>query len=100
MNSLKKQLNLTIALITLLVVLTSGCDFFDDNEQEQVINMEDLPVAVKPLAEKETEGCKIIEVEKEIKDGNTIYSVTYDQDGTEMEIEYTPDGKLISKGRE
>jgi hypothetical protein len=32
--------------------------------------------------------------------GKIIYAITYDQDGTEMEIEYTPDGKLISKGRE
>jgi uncharacterized membrane protein YkoI len=96
MNNSKKKLNLAVILITTLVVLTLGCN----NGQDQVIAMEDLPAAVKPLAEKETEGCEIIEVEMETKDGEIIYSITYDQDGTEMEIEYTPDGKLISKGRE
>ena len=100
MKNSKKKLNLVVILITTLVVLTAGCIFFNDNGQEQVIAMEDLPAAVKPLAEKETEGCKIIEVEKETKDSEIIYAITYDQDGTEMEIEYTPDGKLISKGRE
>lgn len=96
MNNSKKQLNLAVILITTLVILTVGCN----NGQDQVIAMEDLPVAVKFLAEKETEGCEIIEVEKETKDGEIIYAITYDQDGTEMEIEYSPDGKLISKGRE
>jgi uncharacterized membrane protein YkoI len=96
MNNSKKQLNLAVILITTLVVLTLGCN----NGQDQVIAMEDLPAAVKPLAEKETEGCEIIEVEKETKDGEIIYAITYDQDGIEMEIEYSADGKLISKGRE
>jgi uncharacterized membrane protein YkoI len=100
MNNSKKQLNLVVILITVLVVLTAGCAFLDFHESDQVITTSDLPEAVRTLVEKETAGCMIIEVEKEMESGKIIYAITYDQDGTEMEIEYTPDGKLISKGRE
>jgi uncharacterized membrane protein YkoI len=62
--------------------------------------MRDLPAAVKPLAEKEVAGCKIIEVEQEMKDGKVIYAITYDQAGTKMEVEYLADGTLLSKGKE
>jgi len=56
---------------------------------------------VKPLAEKEVIGCKIKEVEKEMKHGKVIYAITYfDRAGALMELEYAEDGTLISKGRE
>ena len=51
-----------MVLVSMYGVLTSGCNRFGDNDSDQAITMEDLPAAVKPLAEKETEGCKIIEV--------------------------------------
>ena len=82
------------------LVLTSGCELLGAKEADKVITMNDLPPAVKTLAEKEVAGCKVIEVEQEMKDGHVIYAITYDQNGTAMEIEYAPDGKLISKGKE
>ena len=82
------------------LVLTSGCVCSCWKDTDKVISMNDLPPAVKVLAEKEVAGCKIIEVEQEMKDSKVIYAITYDQAGTKMEIEYSPDGKLISKGKE
>lgn len=82
------------------LIFGAGCAGFCSKEADQVISMNDLPAAVKSLAEKETAGCKIIEVEKETKDSKVIYAITYDQAGTKMEIEYSPEGKLISKGKE
>ncbi len=85
------------------MMLSSGCAVFGAKEAEEtdvVISMNDLPPAVKPLAEKEVAGCRIIEVEKENKDGKVIYAITYDQAGVEMEIEYAEDGTLLSKGKE
>ena len=83
-----------------VVMLCTGCSFLGYKESSKVISMNDLPQTVKPLAEKETAGYRIIEVEKEMKNSGVIYAITYDQNGTEMEIEYSPDGKLISKGKE
>jgi hypothetical protein len=86
--------------VTVTVMLCIGCSFPGFKESAQVISMNDLPQAVRPLAEKETAGYRIIEIEKEMKNGDIIYAITYDQDGTEMEIEYGTDGKLMSKGKE
>ena len=78
----------------------SGCSLMGARETDKVISMNELPAAVRPLAEKEVSGCRIIEVEQEMKDGKVIYAITYDQAGTKMEIEYSADGKLLSKGKE
>ncbi len=82
------------------LLLTNGCALVGQHETDKVISMQELPAAVRPLAEKEVAGCRIIEVEQEMKDGKVIYAITYDQAGVEMEIEYAEDGTLISKGRE
>ena len=89
-----------IACASAFIILTSGCAHVGEHDSDVVITMQDLPAAVRPLAEKEVVGCRIIEVEKENKNGKVIYAVTYDQAGVEMEIEYAEDGTLISKGRE
>ena len=78
----------------------SGCAFYGERERDKVITMNDLPAAVRPLAEKEVAGGKIIEVEKEMEDGTIVYSITYDDAGKKMEIEYSEDGKLLTKGNE
>jgi uncharacterized membrane protein YkoI len=82
------------------LALTNGCVHFGAAEAAKVITMDDLPAAVRPLAEKEVKGSKIIEVEREIKDGKVIYAITYEQAGTKMEVEYSADGNLLSKGKE
>ena len=100
MNKNKKTPGLVSFLIVAAITLISGCTYFMNNGSDQLIKMKDLPAAVKSLVEKETAGCKIKNVEKETRDNRTIYAITYLQDGTEMEIEYTPDGIMIYKGRE
>ena len=82
-----------------LLLLCNGC-VLRHHQTEEAISMQDLPAAVLPLAEQETKGCRIIEVEKEYKNGKEIFAITYDQAGTEMEIEYAKDGTLLFKGKE
>lgn len=82
------------------IALATGCAMFEKKDNADEISMDQLPLVVKSAAEKETAGCKIIEVEKEFKDGQVIYAVTYDEKGKEMEIEYSEDGTLLSKGLE
>ncbi len=82
------------------VALVSGCAVFEKADDAEKISMDQLPPVVQVAAEKETAGCKIIEVEKELQDGKVIYAVTYDEKGEEMEIEYSEDGTLLFKGLE
>lgn len=95
MNSALSATGLALAL-----VLSNGCALFGERECDKVITMNDLPPAVRPLAEKEVANGKVIEVEQEMKDGKLIYAITYDQAGTKMEVEYLADGTLLSKGKE
>jgi uncharacterized membrane protein YkoI len=102
--NMRRILTLGIAVGTIIIAglaFTSGCSHPGEKSTDVVITMNELPSTVKPLAEKEVDGCKIKEVEKETKDGKTIYAITYyDKDGTLMEIEYAENGKLISNGKE
>ena len=88
------------AVAVTIFAISTGCAILDLKETEQKITLNDLPAAVKSLAEKETAGCRIKEVEKEMKGEKVIYSITYDQAGTTMELEYAADGTLISKEKE
>ncbi len=89
-----------VSVAAMVLGCVVGCAHFQAKQADEVITMDELPSAVKPLAEQETVGCKIVEVEREVKKGKVIYAVTYDQDGTLMEVEYGEDGTLISKGKE
>ena len=100
MNDNANPLEYYLFQAVIAAILRAGCSFPGFNESAQIISMNDLPQAVKMPEEKETAGYRIIEVEKGMKNGYLIYAITYDRDGTEKEVEYSPDGKLISKGKE
>jgi hypothetical protein len=88
------------ALVLAIVALAPGCASWV-NEDEIVLSMDELPAAIKLLAEKEIATGKVKEVEKETKGGKGIYAITYyDENNVLMEIEYAENGKLISKAKE
>jgi uncharacterized membrane protein YkoI len=89
-----------VAALAGSLALTNGCALMGGRHADRAISMGELPAVVRGAAEKETSGCRIIEVEQETKGEKLIYAITYDQAGTEMEIEYSPDGTLLSKGKE
>ena len=101
-TSMAKLLRTGVAVAAVMAgsLVLSGCAIFGDKECDKVITMNDLPAAVKAPAEKELAGCKVLEVEQEMEHGKVVYAITYDDAGTKMEIEYSPDGKLLSKGKE
>ena len=99
----KKRINrwmMGVVVVMGTISLIAGCAVFEKGDNAEKISMDQLPLVVKAAAEKETAGCKIIEVEKELKDGKVVYAVTYDEKGKEMEIEYSEDGTLLFKGPE
>ena len=96
----KKTLDLKFYLVVAVLSIFAGVAFYMHSESEQAIKMEDLPSIIKSSVEKETAGHKIKEVVKETRGSRIRYVIIYDHDGTEMEIEYTPAGKLIFKGKE
>jgi uncharacterized membrane protein YkoI len=103
---MKRVVNYTVAAGALLagaLVWTSGCktlEWGEGKEQEQKITMNDLPAAVKTAAEKEIAGGKVYEVEKEMKNGQAVYEIVYDQAGAKMELKYDESGKLLKKDKD
>jgi hypothetical protein len=69
----------------------------EKEEGEQEIKFADAPAAVQKTLTKEAGGAKIETVDKEMKNGKTIYETDVTIDGKEYEICVAPDGTLISK---
>jgi len=69
----------------------------DDDEDEAKVSIDQVPAAVKATILKEAQGAKIKEIEKETKNGRTVYEAEFVADGKEVEIQVAPDGKLLKR---
>lgn len=83
-------------------VLVTGCanQCKDCCAEECSIAMTELPAPVKATLDKETAGGKVTEVEREQKDGKTVYSADAEVGGKKWDITIAADGTLISKTEE
>ena len=67
-------------------------------KHEVKVLMGDLPAPVRATLEKESKGGKVTEVEKETKNGKTVYSADVTAaDGKKWDVVVGEDGKVISK---
>ena len=64
---------------------------------EQKIKLTEAPAAVQESLKKESKGAKIETVDKEMKDGKTVYEADAMVDGKNWEIIVDGDGKVVSK---
>jgi hypothetical protein len=67
---------------------------------ETPVKMADLPVAVRATLEKEAAGGKVMEVEKEMQNGKTVYSADVMVKGQTWDITVDESGKVIKKEME
>lgn len=70
------------------------------NADEEEVTLDQVPAAVKATILKEAAGAEIKEVERETKDGKTIYEAEFLLDGAEIELEIAPDGTLLAREAE
>jgi uncharacterized membrane protein YkoI len=66
-------------------------------ESEERVTIDQVPAAVKATILTEAQGGTITEIERETKDGKTIYEAEFLLDGAEIEIEIAPDGTLLGR---
>ena len=78
-----------IGLLTLVAWAADG--------QEEKVALDQVPAAVKATILEEAAGAKITEVEREMKDGKTIYEAEFLRDGREIEIQIAPDGTVLGR---
>lgn len=81
-----------------LLLGIAGCA--SNSSKEVPVALGDVPAAVRATLERESRGGKITEVEREVKNGRTIYSADATVNGEEWDIAIAEDGTLISKERE
>src|SRR5689334_5050631 len=82
------------------LAMSSGCSnncCTTKEAGETPVAMKDLPAAVRATLDKEAAGGKVTEVEKEMKDGKTVYSADIEVGGKAWDVVVGEDGKLISK---
>jgi len=69
----------------------------DDEDNEDVVSIDEVPEAVKATILKHAEGGKIQEIERGNEDGKVIYEAEIIIDDKEVELKIDSNGKLLSK---
>lgn len=69
----------------------------DDGEEEEELTIEQVPAAVKATILAEAAGATVKEIEREFKNGQTVYEAEWVVNGQEIEIKVAPDGTLLKK---
>jgi len=69
-------------------------------ENEEEVSLDQVPAAVKATILKEAGGGTIKEIERETKNGKTVYEAEVIIDGKEIEIKVASDGTLLGKKAE
>ncbi len=72
----------------------------EEDEQDVKVSLDQVPAAVKATLEKESQGARIEEIEKETEDGKTVYSVEILKGKEKSEIEISEDGKVLKRETE
>jgi uncharacterized membrane protein YkoI len=69
----------------------------DDDEDEEEVSIDQVPAAVKATILREAKGAAIKEIEKETKNGKTVYEAEFVVGGKEIEIKVSADGTLLKR---
>ena len=92
---------LSASVIVSLAALAGCASHGGHHEDKEVpVAMNDLPAAVRATLNRESAGGKVTEVEKEMKNGKTIYSADMLVNGVAWDITVAEDGTVISKEKE
>jgi uncharacterized membrane protein YkoI len=83
------------ALVTALVVSFSGTALADVE-----LTFEELPEPVQKTAVAEVKAGKIVEIERDLENGATVYEIEFVLDGIKYELDIAPDGTLMRRHRD
>ena len=92
---------LAFAAAAVVIVVGTGTYANDEDSSEKggevKLQLADCPAAVQKTFEREAQGAKIEEVEKENEDGKTVYEADVQIHGNEYEVAVAEDGTLLEK---
>src|SRR5690349_3568925 len=89
----------TTVAVAAAAICLGGCtkDKHAAHAKEQKIEMADVPPAVRQTLAAESHGATASKVEKEMKDGQTVYETDVMLSGKNYELKIAEDGTLLSK---
>lgn len=67
------------------------------NAQEEEVTLDQVPAAVKATILREAAGAEITEIEREVRNGKTVYEAEFLQGGQAIEIKVAPDGTVLAR---
>ena len=85
-----------MAVATVLALGAWAPLFADEDEDEQVISISDVPAAVQKTFNDEAAGGKIVRVEKE----GSNFEAVIEKNGKQTGVEASADGKVVSRHNE
>jgi uncharacterized membrane protein YkoI len=74
------------------LVLLAG---FAVRAEEEKVPLDKVPKAVLDTVKAKFEGAELVGASKETEDGKTTYEVTIKHRGTKIDVELSPDGKIL-----
>jgi uncharacterized membrane protein YkoI len=89
----------TCTALLFAAVVASGCASHGGAQEgkETPVAMNDVPASVRATLEREAAGGRVTEVEKEMKNGKTVYSADVTIGGKGWDIVVAEDGSVLSK---
>jgi len=61
------------------------------------VSIDQVPPAVRAAIERELRGGKLEEIERETRNGRTVYEVEFKRDGKDREIHVAEDGTVLKR---
>jgi uncharacterized membrane protein YkoI len=71
-----------------------------DDEKEEKVALDKLPKAVTSAVKAKFEGCELVSASKEKEGGKDVFEITIKHKGHNIDVTFTPDGKLVSVEKE
>jgi uncharacterized membrane protein YkoI len=98
---MNRVLAISIVGVAAVAALTGcACHHTGEEGKEVAVAMNEVPAAVRATLDRESAGGKVTEVEKEMKNGKTVYSADMVVNGVAWDIVIAEDGRVISKEKE
>jgi hypothetical protein len=91
-----------VPTIAVAAGLTLGAwtTLYSDEENEQTVQMSDLPTAVQTTIKDKAGDNEIEKIEKKTEDGQTVYEAVVNKSGKEWSIEVNEQGKFLKQYQE
>jgi uncharacterized membrane protein YkoI len=91
-----------IQVIAVATFLTLGAwtPAYAEEENEQAVQMSDLPAPVQTTIKDKAGTNEIVKIEKKTEEGKTVYEAVVNKKGTEWSIEVDANGKFLKQYEE